>query len=49
MGTPTIDGNVFTVPFEMVRSETEDMLDGTSQVVRKRMALFASGEGVLAL
>jgi hypothetical protein len=48
VGTPT-DGNVFTVPLETVRNETEAMLDGTSQVVRNRIALFASGEGVLAL
>jgi len=49
VGEPTIDDNVFTVPLEVVMEETKAMLDGTSEVVRKRMALFASVEGVLAL
>jgi 6-phosphofructokinase 1 len=49
VGEPTIDGNVFTVPLQVVMEETKAMLDGTSEVVRKRMALFASVEGVLAL
>lgn len=49
VGTPTRDGNVSTVPLEVVMSETLAMLDGTSRVVRDRMALFSSVEGVLAL
>jgi hypothetical protein len=49
VGEPTVDGNVFTVPLQVVMEETKAMLDGTSEVVRKRMALFASVEGVLAL
>ena len=49
VGTPTIDGNAFTLPIETMRSETEAMLDGTSQVVRNRMARSPAGEGVLAV
>jgi 6-phosphofructokinase 1 len=49
VGDPTVDGNVFTVPLTTVMAETAAMLDGTSEVVRNRMALFSSIEGVLAL
>jgi 6-phosphofructokinase 1 len=49
IGQPTVDNNVFAVPLADVMAETAAMLDGTSEIVQKRMALFSSIEGVLAL
>jgi 6-phosphofructokinase 1 len=49
VGNATVDDNVTTVALETVLTETQAMLDGTSEVVRNRMALFSSIEGVLAL
>lgn len=49
VGAPTADGSVRAVPLALVLAETERMLDGTSEPTRRRIALLAKAEAILAL
>ncbi len=49
MGTPTIDTSVTLVPLAAMIEETKAMLDGSSEVVRRRVRLLREVQGVLAL
>ncbi len=48
-GTPTGDPQVFRFPLERVLEETTGLLDGTSEVMRRRVAMMESHQGVLSL
>lgn len=48
-GQATPDPSVRAVPLADVLSETERLVDGTSEVVRRRVALLSKVEGLLAL
>jgi 6-phosphofructokinase 1 len=48
-GEATIDPSVTLVPLDVMMAETEAMLTGSSEVVRRRIRLLAEVEGVLAL
>lgn len=48
-GTPTADPSVRLVPLQEVLEETDRLLDGTSAVVKARVALLEAVEGLLAL
>jgi 6-phosphofructokinase 1 len=48
-GTPTEDNAVFLFPLEQVLSETNAIIDGTSPVTKRRIALMARASDVLAL
>ena len=47
-GVPTDDPSVWIVPLSDVLEETARMLDGTSVVVQKRIALLNQVESILA-
>jgi 6-phosphofructokinase 1 len=48
-GTPTADPSVQRFPLERVLSETAALLDGSSPVTRRRLALIEAVEGILGL
>ncbi len=48
-GTPTRDASVVRFPLAQVLEETESLLDGSSAVTRRRIALIERVEGVLGL
>jgi 6-phosphofructokinase 1 len=48
-GIETPDGRVTRFPFERVAAETAALLDGSSEVMRRRMRMLGAVEGVLAL
>ena len=48
-GEPTVDPRIHRFPLATVLAETEALLDGSSQVVQRRVALMESVEGILAL
>jgi 6-phosphofructokinase 1 len=48
-GLPTGDSSVQRFPLERVLSETASLIDGTSPITRRRLALMEKASGVLAL
>ena len=48
-GTPTADPRVSTFPLDTVLAETEALLDGTSEVTKRRVLRMQDVQGVLAL
>lgn len=48
-GTPTRDSRVRLFELDEVLKETERLIDGTSEVTRRRMRLIEEGEGTYAL
>lgn len=48
-GIPTGDTRVFRFPLERVLAETASVIDGTSPVTQRRLALMEQAAGVLAL
>jgi 6-phosphofructokinase 1 len=48
-GTATPDGNVTLIDLEYMLAETAAMLDGSSELVRRRIRLMQEVQGVLAL
>jgi 6-phosphofructokinase 1 len=48
-GTPTADPRVSTFPMDAVLAETEALLDGTSDVSKRRVSRMQAVQGVLAL
>jgi 6-phosphofructokinase 1 len=48
-GIPTGDAYVFRFPLDRVLAETAALIDGTSVVTKRRMALMEQASGVLAL
>lgn len=49
IGTKTQDPNVFIVPLTDMLTETERLLDGTSEITKMRLHLLNEVQGVLAL
>jgi 6-phosphofructokinase 1 len=47
-GSPTADASIRVVPIAEVLAETERLLDGTSPVVRRRIALLSQVEDLLS-
>jgi 6-phosphofructokinase 1 len=48
-GLPTGDSSVQRFPLERVLAETASLIDGTSPITRRRLALMEKASGVLAL
>lgn len=48
-GTPTSDSSVVRFPLDRVLDETRALIDGTSPVTKRRLALMGAASGVLAL
>ena len=48
-GTPTSDSSVHRFPLERVLEETRALIDGSSPVTKRRLALMSAASGVLSL
>lgn len=48
-GTPTSDSSVHRFPLERVLEETRSLIDGSSPVTKRRVALMSAASGVLSL